>query len=129
MFLKLVSLSNKKNRAFTLIEVMTVICILAVIMALAIPAIGGYYKNSKAQTNLANAKMIYNAASGYLGSNPSAKSVTMTNLLDDNYLPYEPTTAGKNGFELSIVDGKPVVTWTAETDIAPESGHTYPPAS
>lgn len=127
---KLATLLKKKDRGFTLIEIIVVIAILAVLAALAIPAIAGYIQNSKAQTNLANAKMIYNAASAYIASNPSAADdeVTMDNLIAGNFLANEPTTAGGAAYDVSATDGIVSVTWTSETDIDPETGGTYPPA-
>ena len=126
---KLTTLLKKKNRGFTLIEIIVVIAILAILAALAIPAIAGYIQNSKAQTNMANGKMIYNAASAYLASNPSELDVDLATLITDNFLASIPQTAEKNDFTLTITDGKPVVTWEPETEIDPEIDGTYPPAS
>lgn len=133
MFLKITSLLQKKNYGFTLIEVMVVVCILAVIIALAIPAIGGYYKNSRAQTNLANAKMIYNASYAYLGSNPNLDPTTITGIIDDtsvlitgNYIDRVPRTAGGGDYNITYDGTGIIVIWDPETDIIPEDDGTYP---
>lgn len=68
---------KKKNRGFTLIELIVVIGIIAILAALAIPAIAGYLKSSKERTDLANGKMIYNAANAYLAANPTDDGSTI----------------------------------------------------
>lgn len=125
---KLTTLLKKKDRGFTLIEIIVVIAILAVLAALAIPAIAGYIQNSKAQTNLANAKMIYNAASAYLASDPTATAVSMDDLTTGNFLANEPLTAEGNSYGVSYDGTDVTVTWTGETDVTDEAAGTYPPA-
>jgi type IV pilus assembly protein PilA len=131
--LKITGLKQKKNRGFTLIEVMVVVCILAIIIALAIPAIGGYYKNSRAQINLANAKMIYNASNAYLGSNPDQDPTKITGiiaggseLISGNYISTVPHTAGGGDYTVGYDGTNITVKWGPETDIFPEKDGVYP---
>lgn len=113
---------KKKNRGFTLIEVIVVIGILAILAALAIPAIGGYLDRSKERTNQANARMIFNAANAYMASAPSADeldAITPAELKAKNYLESEPKTAGKgDSFDLNYDSDtkKFSVEWDPDTD-------------
>jgi len=127
---------NKKKKGFTLIELIIVIGILAILAVLAIPAVAGYLDNSRAQTNISNAKMIYNAASAYIASNPSAEDddVTIDNLVSNDFLASVPKTAknAEAGFTLTTTDGKPVITWTNEATSAAalaleDASNPYPP--
>jgi type IV pilus assembly protein PilA len=112
MFNYLTMKLRKKNRGFTLIELIVVIGILAILAALAIPAVAGYLNNSKARTNMSNAKIIYNAAQAYLAANPDATEVTMDNLTDDGYLASVPKTAENDDYALDDSDLTEIhVTW------------------
>jgi len=53
---------KKKQEGFTLIELIIVIAILAIIAAIAVPNILGAVDNSRKSTDVANAKIILNAA-------------------------------------------------------------------
>jgi type IV pilus assembly protein PilA len=118
---KLTTLLKKKDRGFTLIELIVVIGILAILAALAIPAVAGYLENSKAQTNMATAKTIYNAASAYLAANPDETTVDITKLVTDKYLANKPKTAtGSDTFEVTVTAGQPSVKWTKSTTLPTE---------
>lgn len=120
MLKKLCTQLKKKNRGFTLIELIVVIGILAILAALAIPAVAGYLENSKARTNVSNAKIIHNAAQAYLAANPGETTVAMSDLTASTagYLASEPKTAEGLGYTLSS-DGAGV-SWVPETTLVIE---------
>lgn len=127
MFKKIVTLLNKKNRGFTLIEVVIVIGILSVLAVLGVPALAGYMENSKAATNVSNAKLLYNAATAYLASTPSAAASDIDGadsgvLVTNNYLGALPKTAEGRGFTLVATGDVLSVTWTKETSKDTEGG-------
>mgnify|MGYP002477333342 CR=1 FL=1 len=63
---------KKKQEGFTLIELIIVIAILAIIAAIAIPNILGAIDNSRKATDVANAKIIMNAAAQVKAQDPDA---------------------------------------------------------
>ena len=87
---------KKDQRGLTLIELLAVVVILGIIMAIAIPAIGGIIEKQKAKAHKANALMILDAAQIYFTDNPSSTaSVTVKALKDGGYLqavPQDPFT-------------------------------------
>jgi len=129
---------KKAKRGFTLIEVIVVIGILAILSALAIPSVAGYIENSKAQTNVANAKMIYNAGEAYLASNSDKAASNLAGLLNGTvagpqllitgkYIASVPKTAASPAtptyYTLVDTTGVLSVTWIAETNLPAENPH------
>lgn len=133
---EIVLLMNKKNRGFTLIEIIVVIAIISVLAAIAIPAIAKYMDNSKARTNVTNAKTIYEAACAYFAGNQNAlDSDLSTSALADThilittmYLDKAPLTAERNTYAVTSAAKVVSVTWKAETGLAAENPAGIKPA-
>lgn len=53
---------NKKNRGFTLIEVIVAVSIVIILSALAVPKVSGYISRAKETKAMSMGKQIYNAA-------------------------------------------------------------------
>jgi len=66
---KMVERMKNKQEGFTLIELIIVIAILAIIAVIAVPNILGAVENSRKAADVANAKIIYNAAAQVLAKN------------------------------------------------------------
>ena len=58
--------NKKKKKGFTLIELIIVIAIIAILAAIAIPKFGDIRKNAALKSDVANAKVIANAASALI---------------------------------------------------------------
>lgn len=80
---KLLENMKKKQEGFTLIELIIVIAILAIIAAIAIPNILGAVDNSRRSADVANAKMILNAAAQVQAKNADVTPVDVT--IDGSY--------------------------------------------
>ncbi|MET4559028.1 type IV pilus assembly protein PilA [Lysinibacillus parviboronicapiens] len=102
MFKKLLNKKHVKNeKGLTLIELLAVIVILAIISAIAIPAIGNIIENSRYNAVKADAINVLNAGQLYYTENPAGdtnatggstvKSITVDQLKSAKYL----DTAGK----------------------------------
>lgn len=60
--IKMLKTKLKNQKGFTLIELMATLAILALIVAIAIPAVGGIIERAEGQAETANIEMIENAA-------------------------------------------------------------------
>ncbi len=87
MFKKLINKKLVKNeKGLTLIELLAVIVILAIISAIAVPAIGNIIENSRYNAVKADAINVLNAANLYFTDEPNETSVTVEELKNDKYL-------------------------------------------
>ncbi|OWR27602.1 prepilin-type cleavage/methylation domain-containing protein [Saccharibacillus sp. O23] len=57
---------GKDEKGFTLIELLAVLVIIAIIAVIAIPLIGGIINNSKANSDVATARQVYDASRLYV---------------------------------------------------------------
>lgn len=76
---KLLENMKKKQEGFTLIELIIVIAILAIIAAIAVPNILGAIENSRKATDVANAKVILNAAAQMKAQDPDISQTALNN--------------------------------------------------
>ena len=117
MFKKLLNKKLLKNqKGLTLVELLAVFVILAIIAAIAIPAIGNIIENSRYKAAKADAINMLNAASLYYMDNPkgentsggigdTTKTITIKQLKDAEYL----ESAGKleGNTEITVSAGNP----------------------
>jgi type IV pilus assembly protein PilA len=76
----------KKEDGFTLVELLAVIVILGIIVAIAIPAIGGVISRAEGDANEAEVSLIEDAGRIYFTQNSNENSVTVGKLVKENYL-------------------------------------------
>jgi type IV pilus assembly protein PilA len=76
----------KNEKGLTLIELLAVIVILAIISAIAVPAIGNIIENTRYNAAKADAVNVLNAANLYFTDEPDKTSVTLEKLKSDKYL-------------------------------------------
>lgn len=111
---KLMKKRIKNEKGLTLIELLAVIVILAIVSAIAVPAIGGIIENSRYNAVKADAINVINAANLYYTDTPNTSTaVTVQNLLDEDYL----DTAGMipTAATVSIASPRAITTTTAIT--------------
>lgn len=136
---------KKKQEGFTLIELIIVIAILAIIAAIAIPNILGAVDNSRRSADVANAKMILNAAgqvqAKHADLTPAAGTygITSGNLADDGTNPVtfqealgvalngavpEPKFAGTQ-FDLVVASDGTMSVQVGSNEVAPNAHSAY----
>ena len=76
----------KNEKGLTLIELLAVIVILAIISAIAVPAIGNIIENTRYNAAKADAVNVLNAANLYFTDEPDETSVTLEKLKSEKYL-------------------------------------------
>ncbi len=101
MFTKLCALVAKKNRGFTLIELIVVIAILGILIAILVPSMIGFINNARRAAVLAEAKTVYTAAQAYVTQQVAIENKavggagfvvpTLDNLKTQGYLENAPT--------------------------------------
>ncbi len=82
---------TKKNRAFTLVEIMVVVVIIGLLASIAIPAFNKVRGSARERAIQGNLRSIANAAQSYFIDNPNATSVSYSQLTSGTQ-PYLATT-------------------------------------
>lgn len=84
----------KKEKGFTLVELLAVIAILAIIVAIAVPTIGNVISNSEEKAKEANVELIENAARLADVSGDFTNNMSVSDLHTKGYLEEVPTLPG-----------------------------------
>lgn len=86
----------RRERGFTLIELMAVLAVLTIIAIIAVPAIGNILKNAESDSNHATVSMIEDAAeiAFTADNNSDIKRYTVKELVDKGYLDYDTEAEG-----------------------------------
>ncbi|SFC41392.1 type IV pilus assembly protein PilA [Alkalibacterium subtropicum] len=82
---KIKQLMNKEE-GFTLVELLAVIVILGIILAIAIPSIGGVIDRASEDAATAEETLVVDAGRLYFVQNPTVASVTVETLVDEGYI-------------------------------------------
>ncbi|GAA0486139.1 prepilin-type N-terminal cleavage/methylation domain-containing protein [Alkalibacterium indicireducens] len=92
----------KKEDGFTLVELLAVIVILGIILAIAIPAIGGVISRANTDAETAENALIEDAARLYFTQNDGATEVSVGTLVEENYL--DPSDGNLSSDNTRMVD-------------------------
>lgn len=84
-------IKSKKTRAFTLVEIMVVVVIIGLLASIAIPAFNKVRSSARERAIQGNLRSVANAAQSYFIDNPSATTVTYSQLTSGTQ-PYLATT-------------------------------------
>ncbi len=84
-------MKTKKNRGFTLIEIMVVVVIIGLLASIAVPAFNKVRNSAREKAIQGNLRSIANSAQSYFIDNPGAATVTYSQLTSGAQ-PYLATT-------------------------------------
>ncbi|APC48027.1 prepilin-type N-terminal cleavage/methylation domain-containing protein [Virgibacillus halodenitrificans] len=89
----------KKQKGFTLVELLAVIAILAIIVAIAVPTIGNVISKSEEEAHSANVELIENAAKlAAVSEGINSKDYKLSDLVDNGFLESIPDKVGENEY-------------------------------
>ena len=97
----------KNEKGLTLIELLAVIVILAIVSAIAIPAIGNIVENSRYNAVKADAVNVLNASNLYFTDNASETTVLVSKMISDKYLETSGKIPGATGADTTITKANP----------------------
>lgn len=106
----------KNEKGLTLVELLAVIVILAIVAAIAVPAIGNVIENSRYKATKSDAITVLNAANIYFTENSDKSEVTIEELNTAGYLEDPGTFADGNVKEAKVIkvsDGSNTLTGKA----------------
>jgi prepilin-type N-terminal cleavage/methylation domain-containing protein len=95
----------KKDKGFTLIELMIVVAIIAIIAAIAIPNLLRSRMQSNESSAIGNLRTIIGAETAYAAANSAYGDLTALTSVTPQYLPGAVaawTTTGKNGYTFAV---------------------------
>lgn len=82
----------RNEKGLTLVELLVVVVILGIIVAIAIPTIGGILDNTKKDAHIANAQQLVGATKLYMTAENvtvaqgGSQTITLQNLISNNYM-------------------------------------------
>lgn len=94
----------KKNKAFTLVEIMVVVVIIGLLATIAVPAFNKVRATAREKAMVNNLRQIASAAQQYLVDNGSAASVSYNQLVTAGYLKAFTPAADESYTGVSVQD-------------------------
>ena len=109
---------NKRNRAFTLVEIMIVVLIIGILMAIAVPNFVKARESSRSKSCIANLKQIDSAKEQWAmdAQKDAGDAAAMTNLVGATlYLKATPTCPSAGTYTVNAVGTNPTCNKTGHT--------------